>query len=324
MNQTSLCDTGRIQSPVRIKPKSTTFTNYSPFVFSQSYRVSTTLKLTYLKGSTIVFTAEPGSSGPLQVTGGVFKGTFTFQSAHLHWPRSKHRFPEKNYVAEAHFIHKNLVTGEIGVFGFFFVETSTEDTANTWNRLLSADANSSFTLTDGLSSLMQGDLTKFYHYLGSLTVPPCTEGLLWIVVPSSIPLAKTRLERLQTEIVTQNYRETQPLNGRVVQRSYEWSWSTIRLTDMNFSSVHILIESLLWKWNKNHRNGYEFEDDRAVRVISYCVWKTCGPSSQELQAHFYGEPLWKGSGNETNRECRSSGQFDSKAKENSWKHCALG
>ena len=221
MIQTSLCDTGRIQSPIRIKPKSTTFTNYSPFVFSQSYRESTTLKLTYLKGSTIGLTAEPGSSGPLQVTGGVFKGAFTFQSAHLHWPRSEHRFPEKNYVAEAHFIHKNLVTGEIGVFGFFFVETSTEDTANSWNRLLSADANSSFTLTDGLSSLMQGDLTKFYHYLGSLTVPPCTEGLLWIVVPSSIPLAKTRLERLQTEIVTQNYRETQPLNGRVVQRSYE-------------------------------------------------------------------------------------------------------
>ena len=221
VTQPSLCDTGRVQSPIKIKPKSTTFTNYPPFVLSRAYKETMTLKLTYLKGSTIVLTPELGSFGPLEVTGGVFKGNFTFQSAHLHWPMSEHRFPQEKYVAEAHFIHRNLETQEIGVFGFFLAEASGDDSASSWDRLLSADANSTFTLNDGLSSLMQGDLTRFYHYLGSLTVPPCTEGLLWIVVPSSIPLARSRLERLQNEIVTQNYRPTQPLNGRVIRRSFE-------------------------------------------------------------------------------------------------------
>ena len=221
VNQTSLCVTGRIQSPIKIKSKSTTFTNYPPFVLSRAYKESITLEVEYEKGSTIKFVPEPGTFGPLEVTGGIFNGTFTFQSAHLHWPMSEHRFPESNFVAEAHFIHKNLEIGQLGVFGFFFVEKSTEDTTNIWNRLLSADANSSFTLNDGLLSLMQGDLTKFYHYLGSLTTPPCTEGILWIVVPSAIPLAKARVERLQNEIVTQNFRPTQALNGRVIHRSFE-------------------------------------------------------------------------------------------------------
>jgi carbonic anhydrase len=56
---------------------------------------------------------------------------------------------------------------------------------------------------------------KSYRYEGSLTTPPCTEGVQWIVMTTPIQLSAAQI-RAFTTIIHDNFRPTQALNGRPV------------------------------------------------------------------------------------------------------------
>jgi carbonic anhydrase len=55
----------------------------------------------------------------------------------------------------------------------------------------------------------------YYAYAGSLTAPPCTEGVRWIVLQQVQTVSSAQLARLAT-LFPPNARPVQPLNGRVV------------------------------------------------------------------------------------------------------------
>ncbi|WP_374590387.1 carbonic anhydrase [Aquabacterium sp.] len=58
----------------------------------------------------------------------------------------------------------------------------------------------------------------YYAYEGSLTAPPCTEGVQWLVLKEPLSLSATQLQRLHT-LFADNARPVQPLHGRVVRES---------------------------------------------------------------------------------------------------------
>jgi len=58
----------------------------------------------------------------------------------------------------------------------------------------------------------------YYAYEGSLTGPPCTEGVYWIVLKQPLELSAGQLAQFR-KIFATNARPVQPLNGRVVQES---------------------------------------------------------------------------------------------------------
>lgn len=58
----------------------------------------------------------------------------------------------------------------------------------------------------------------YYRYDGSLTAPPCTEGVLWIVMRQPLELSAAQLARLG-QLIPPNARPVQPLHGRVVAES---------------------------------------------------------------------------------------------------------
>ena len=58
----------------------------------------------------------------------------------------------------------------------------------------------------------------YYAYDGSLTAPPCTEGVRWIVMKSPLELSAAQVARLK-QLFPNNARPVQPLNGRVVSES---------------------------------------------------------------------------------------------------------
>ena len=63
----------------------------------------------------------------------------------------------------------------------------------------------------------QGD---FWRYEGSLTTPPCTEGLVWTVFKEPIALVENQLRSFRRNLYLEYHREPQPLYGRTVYRNF--------------------------------------------------------------------------------------------------------
>ncbi|MBW7901526.1 MAG: carbonic anhydrase family protein [Rhodocyclaceae bacterium] len=59
---------------------------------------------------------------------------------------------------------------------------------------------------------------EYHTYVGSLTTPPCTEGVLWLVMKQPVTLSKEQIADF-AKIYRNNARPVQPANGRVVKTS---------------------------------------------------------------------------------------------------------
>ena len=66
-----------------------------------------------------------------------------------------------------------------------------------------------------LRPLFPADL-HYYRFSGSLTTPPCTEGLRWLVMKNTVTLSEKQLEMFKQALEHSNNRPLQPLNGRVI------------------------------------------------------------------------------------------------------------
>jgi carbonic anhydrase len=55
-----------------------------------------------------------------------------------------------------------------------------------------------------------------FRYAGSLTTPPFTEGVRWIVLAEPLTLSKRQIQAFRELFDEGNSREVQPLNGRAV------------------------------------------------------------------------------------------------------------
>ncbi|KHJ93489.1 carbonate dehydratase, eukaryotic-type [Oesophagostomum dentatum] len=80
------------------------------------------------------------------------------------------------------------------------------------------------------SVMLPNDTTTFFRYEGeycSLTTPPCTEGVIWIILAEPRSVMEEELNFLRQHITTEgkrlehNFREVQPLNGRTVYLNRE-------------------------------------------------------------------------------------------------------
>ena len=58
----------------------------------------------------------------------------------------------------------------------------------------------------------------YYMYRGSLTAPPCTEGVTWFVLETPITVSQAQIDAF-AKLYPHDIRPPQPLNGRVIQQS---------------------------------------------------------------------------------------------------------
>lgn len=66
-----------------------------------------------------------------------------------------------------------------------------------------------------LSHLFPAD-RHYYRYSGSLTTPPCTEGLRWLVMKETVHLSAAQLHTMKKALAGSNNRPLQPLHGRLI------------------------------------------------------------------------------------------------------------
>jgi carbonic anhydrase len=57
---------------------------------------------------------------------------------------------------------------------------------------------------------------QYYRYSGSLTTPPCQEGVRWVIMKSPLQASADQIKSISTAIGSPNNRPAQPLHGRSV------------------------------------------------------------------------------------------------------------
>ena len=77
-----------------------------------------------------------------------------------------------------------------------------------------ADWSGGFSILDA----MPGDRT-FYTYKGSLTTPPCSETVSWLVMKEPMTVSKSQVEKFKALVHGNTNRPVQPLYGRVISES---------------------------------------------------------------------------------------------------------
>jgi len=155
-------------------------------------------------------------------TGGlaVGKELLPLVQLHFHEP-SEHSFKGKKLPAEMHFVHINK-DGKIAVLGVA-IDIGKENTA--FQTILDnmphheGEANSPPGIRFHLDKLLPADLNvanlKYLTLAGSLTTPPCSEGVQWYILTESITISAAQLEQLKT-FYHNNARATQSLNERSI------------------------------------------------------------------------------------------------------------
>ncbi|MEZ5955920.1 MAG: carbonic anhydrase family protein [Hyphomonadaceae bacterium] len=139
---------------------------------------------------------------------------YAFAQFHFHSP-AEHMLDRRAYPAELHFVHRND-EGQLAVVGVF-IEEGAENSALT---ALLAHAprvqGDEFAehLSVNLMALLPPD-RAYFAYAGSLTTPPCSEGVRWNVLRTPITASAEQIAALR-EALGSSSRHTQPINGRTV------------------------------------------------------------------------------------------------------------
>ncbi|ASK28569.1 carbonic anhydrase [Neisseria chenwenguii] len=139
---------------------------------------------------------------------------FQFKQFHFHTP-SEHTFKGKYFPMEAHFVHQNE-KGELAVLGVVFKAGKTNPALTPLTaKLLKSGQETKLAQALDIGSLFPKN-PRHFHLNGSLTTPPCSEGVNWIVFETPVEAGKAQIEAMEKIIGQKNNRPIQPLNARVV------------------------------------------------------------------------------------------------------------
>ena len=207
------CRDGRSQSPVDIASAATTddvpaLTLRFP---SATLRIAHhehvadginnghTIQITYDEGDTLTF-------------GGI---AYDLVQYHFHNP-SEHTFSGRGYPMEMHMVHR-AADGALAVVAVMIAEgrhnAAFEPFWANLPRTKGVETHYEHVAVD-VDALLPSDHTS-YRYEGSLTTPPCTEGVKWFVLTHPIEVDAAQIGAFAA-LIHGNSRPVQPLNGRVV------------------------------------------------------------------------------------------------------------
>ena len=195
------CGKGQKQSPLNItgpfeKSKDTLVVNYR----------EGPLKILN-NGHTIQVNVEPGST--LKIN----KDVYNLLQFHFHRP-SEEQIDGKPMAMVAHFVHKNA-EGKLAVLGVLLNEGKDNDAIKVlWDNAPKSEGPEVMPekVKFNPSSLVPAALTH-YSYEGSLTTPPCTEGVNFYILKTTVDIAKKQVADFPFK---RNARPVQPLNGRKI------------------------------------------------------------------------------------------------------------
>lgn len=136
---------------------------------------------------------------------------------HLHSP-SEHRIGGEQFPLEAYFVHASE-DGNLTVLGVLFRTGEADAALATMVKGLAGGASSATAVNIKLADFgPKSGATGYFRYQGSLTTPPCTEGVVWYLSQEVQSVSSDQVAAL-VRLTGENARPTQPLRGRQVLQS---------------------------------------------------------------------------------------------------------
>jgi carbonic anhydrase len=197
-----LCDQGLRQSPIDVAGASGA---YSPPVIAR-YGESTLVVMN--KGGS----AKVVANGYLSVDG----KRFELLQLHFHGP-SEHAADGTLYDMEVHFVHRSD-DGQFAVLGAFMRKGADNSTLAHILEHVPTVAGEKATVPD--VTIDPSDLLPSsgagHTFAGSLTTPPCSEGLTWYVLSEPVEVSEAQIAAFRS-LFGANARPVQPTNDRTIQ-----------------------------------------------------------------------------------------------------------
>ncbi|GAV62650.1 Carb_anhydrase domain-containing protein [Cephalotus follicularis] len=209
----SSCKNGTMQSPIDMLNERVDLVSHLGRL-KRNYKPSNaTLKN---RGHDMMLKWEEGGAGYLDING----TEYVLQQCHWHVP-SEHRINGKSFDLEVHMVHESR-DGKVAVVGIMYTIGRPDSFLASLKDHLSNATDTYAAETVGIvdpRNIKIGS-RKYYRYIGSLTVPPCTENVLWTIVRKVRTVTREQMKLLRVAVHDDsgtNARPEQPINGRLVQ-----------------------------------------------------------------------------------------------------------
>lgn len=138
---------------------------------------------------------------------------------HAHTP-AEESVDGKRADMVVHLVHKNAA-GKFAVVGVQFEELADAENpflATLWKVMPKEESEPvKYDVQIDVKDLLPAE-HDYYTFAGSLTTPPCSEGVKWIVLKQPVHLSSAQLEQFK-QVFHHNARPIQPLNDRKVLSS---------------------------------------------------------------------------------------------------------
>lgn len=201
-----MCEEGKNQSPINIV--NSIDAQLSPLLLQGEAKADTFVN----NGHTVQVNFNTGNYLTIN------NKKYSLKHMHFHTP-SENQIDGKEYPMEAHLVHADSYENLTVVSVMF--EVSNEDNI-TLNKLLRnlPELDDEETTINEIQSRVIGyeilpEYKEYYTFTGSLTTPPCSEGVRWIVLKDSVNISKSQLEDFK-KVMPKNNRPIQKINARFI------------------------------------------------------------------------------------------------------------
>ncbi|XP_072977032.1 alpha carbonic anhydrase 7-like [Typha angustifolia] len=157
-----------------------------------------------------------GDAGGIQING----TEYSLKQVHWHSP-SEHTINGRKYALEAHLVHLSA-DNNIAVVGILY-RIGRPDSflaeLEEYIQTISDEHEAEVVVGEVDPKDIEWENKNYYRYVGSLTVPPCTEGVVWSVIDKVETVSKRQVDLLREAVdddAEMNARPIQPTNGRPI------------------------------------------------------------------------------------------------------------
>jgi len=193
VNQSPIDLTGLIEA--ELDPITFHYTGLATEVVNNGH----TIQANYTSGSTI------------EVAGRIFE----LKQFNFHVP-SENTINGESFPLEAHFVHV-AEDGSLAVIAVMYqIGEENETLARLWKQMPAEVGKQTAMASQVRAEDLMPENRDYYRFNGSLTTPPCTEGVLWLVMKEPVTISQAQVDEFSHVMHHPNNRPVQPVHARPV------------------------------------------------------------------------------------------------------------